>query len=53
MDMVIKDHAQELFLFQEMKEGKEYAFDFFQLLLSGIMCICTKNKIYTAFKIQE
>ena len=31
--MVIKDHAQELFLFQEMKEGKEYAFDFFSITI--------------------
>ncbi len=46
--MVIKDHAQELFLFQEMKEGKEYAFDFFFNYYYPGLCVYAQNLIFIA-----
>ena len=41
--MVIKDHAQELFLLEEMKAGKEYAFDFFFNYYYPGLCVYAQN----------
>ena len=41
--MVIKDRAQELFLLDEMKAGKEYAFDFFFNYYYSGLCVYAQN----------
>ncbi|WP_299581951.1 RNA polymerase sigma-70 factor [uncultured Sunxiuqinia sp.] len=41
--MEIKEHTQELFLFAEMKQGKEYAFDFFFNYYYPGLCVYAQN----------
>lgn len=41
--MEIREHTQELFLFAEMKQGKEYAFDFFFNYYYPGLCVYAQN----------
>lgn len=41
--MEMKEHTQELFLFAEMSQGKEYAFDFFFNYYYPGLCVYAQN----------
>ncbi|MGQ8336140.1 RNA polymerase sigma-70 factor [Sunxiuqinia sp. A32] len=43
--MKLKEHTQELFLFEEMKKGKEYSFDFFFNYYYPGLCVYAQNLI--------